>query len=313
MGIRYNCLIIVSLLLALVLSLGVVLVSPMEVHARQGQELTIAQMKVSLWPEYDDPRLLVIYRGRFAAGSLFPQVVTFRIPTGAQVHAAAYIAPDGTLYSQPWEATTEGDFQLVRYTLPVDTFQLEFYHDVIEGQADKSFTFTLQSLYPVDLLEIEVQQPLRASNFTVLPEPGETTVDASGFRYALYSFEGVARDEKIELDVSYTKSDPNPSVPKAQLTPVSEPRTTVPGPKGQIPLLPIVLATLALLAALASIASILRSRRGGIPYLPAALGGGGREEVEGYYCTRCGARLREGDRFCWQCGQKTHKISTSSS
>ncbi|MDO8717129.1 MAG: hypothetical protein Q7J73_10055, partial [Dehalococcoidales bacterium] len=43
---------------------------------------TIKTMKVQVWPEYDDPRIMVTYQGEFKDASVFPQPVKFPAPLG---------------------------------------------------------------------------------------------------------------------------------------------------------------------------------------------------------------------------------------
>ena len=48
--------------------------------------LTIPQASLKLWPEFDDPGVLVIFAGDFANGAAFPQDVAFPVAEGAAQH-----------------------------------------------------------------------------------------------------------------------------------------------------------------------------------------------------------------------------------
>ncbi|MFQ6058841.1 MAG: rhodanese-like domain-containing protein [Anaerolineae bacterium] len=297
------------LLLALAGTLLLGNIRPVAIQALQ-EEPVIAHLTVSLWPEYDDPRLLVIYRGQFAAETTFPRRVTFRIPQGAEVNAAAYTTADGQLMANPWESRQEDGYQLISYSLPVPTFQFEFYDDAIQGQVDKRLSFVFQSLYPIESLEIEVQRPLRASNFQISPPPSEVTSDARGFQYSLYAFQQVAKDQAIELEVTYTKADPNPSVPKVQQLPTAEAQAQVPAQQGGMSPFLIFVGLAVLAAALGLGGVALVAFRKGRPPRPSPVSAGeGEERAVARFCTQCGARLQKGDRFCRQCGAKVKGIA----
>ena len=50
--------------------------------AAQGPGLAIDEASLRLWPEYDDPGLLVILSGTFTGTGAFPQKVAFPVPAG---------------------------------------------------------------------------------------------------------------------------------------------------------------------------------------------------------------------------------------
>lgn len=51
----------------------------------------LADLNIALWPEYDRPEVLVIFRGRVADNTPLPAALTFKLPaTTETLHAIAY-------------------------------------------------------------------------------------------------------------------------------------------------------------------------------------------------------------------------------
>lgn len=276
---------------------------------------TLTEMHVSLWPEYDDPRLLVVYRGRFDDATTFPRTVTLAIPLGAEVNAAAYVGETGELLTAAWRTRQEGEFQIISIDLPAPSFQLEFYHDAIrsangrqngalhaiQGATDRNFVFTFQAPYPVQSLRFDVQQPLTASDLQMDPPPTEMGSDAAGFQYAIYDFGAVAQNHTIELHGSYVKESAETSVPprrpSADVPATTEPSVAVRGSVWR----PVLLGAAVVLFGVAVAASVFWLRRKPFPRRQRA-SPRERGPAPAAFCTQCGNRLSQGDRFCRQCG-----------
>jgi len=176
---------------------------------------TIKTMKVQVWPEYDDPRVMVTYQGEFKDASVFPQPVKFPAPLGSEMAmVCALKPPDDEHLCQLYDTVTGADALSVSYTLPIPTYYLEYYWDGIKTQTDKSFSFNYVSPYAVDSLELEVQQPLRATDFKLAQPYASATSDAMGIKYYHYVFNNVAPGQTISVDASYSKPDNKPSVAK---------------------------------------------------------------------------------------------------
>lgn len=61
----------------------------------ESPNLEVGRMKVSILPEYDEPKVLVIYEGRFKNQTLFPSKARFIIPKGADISDACSRSPQG--------------------------------------------------------------------------------------------------------------------------------------------------------------------------------------------------------------------------
>jgi len=278
-------------------------------------------MQISIWPEYDDPRVLVIFRGQFADATGFPRDVSFPIPAGAEVNAAAYSDADGRLLSQSWKVESKSDGQVLTYNLPTPSFQVEYYYAGIIGKNARQIEFSTQIPYPVTALAVDIQRPRTATDFQLDPKPDSQSNDAQGFQYGLYSFKDLPANKTLTFKVSYTKTDLNPSVdrsivqPPADTQPAASPNTTTvtPTAAGGIQPLVIVLATIGLGGLLIVGGVLLIQRRQAqaeeeweAPARPIRTIRGPAN-----FCTRCGTRLRPGVRFCPECGTKIRVVEST--
>ncbi len=290
--------------------------------AAEEGEPRVKQMKLSVWPEYDEPRVLVIYDGTFADTSGFPKQVSFRVPKGADVTQVCGISEKGEHLCQLFEVKQEADYNVVSYTLPVPHFFLEYYYNPVGSEAVRNIAYTFSAQHPTDRIDVEVQQPLRATDFAVTPTPLSTGADNQGFKYSQLSFEKVVPGQKIELNISYTKQDSRPSVPKKQ---------DVGGGFADSSNLNIWIL-LGGAAVLGLVAYFVISRRPA-RLVPQPAGYGGKAGSQGSYsrpsvyskqtgrgrgaakaqgggfCTGCGAPLDADDRFCPKCGKRSKNFS----
>lgn len=71
--------------------------------AQEPTGLRLERAHISVWPEYDDPRVLILYEGTFADNGGFPRVVEFLVPLGIDVNQAAGVTPDGRYLRQTYQ------------------------------------------------------------------------------------------------------------------------------------------------------------------------------------------------------------------
>lgn len=94
----------------------------------------IATMGVDIWPEYDDPRVLVTCHGLLAPGHA--DEVLARSPAGARIHMAGGIAEgDGQLHGDFRTEPHGSGLMTVTYRLEVPVFYMEFCYDPFTGVA----------------------------------------------------------------------------------------------------------------------------------------------------------------------------------
>ena len=106
-------------------------------------DIRLSYLQVDLWPEYDRPEMLVIYRAQLAGDITLPVDVTFRIPAAVGApNAVAVRQPDGNLLNAMYEQREEGVWSYLTVTATAPEIQLEYYDPQIEvNGADKQFEF----------------------------------------------------------------------------------------------------------------------------------------------------------------------------
>ena len=282
--------------------------------AAQGA-LTIPQASLKLWPEYDDPGVLVILAGDFADGATFPQAVAFPVVAGARNIQATVNDPAKGLLSQQWQMQ-DGK---VAYSLPQPGFHIEYYVDRPVSGDQRKIVHTFEAPYPIKSLEIAVQQPARATDFSVTPAPSRTTTGADGLTYHFINLENLAAGEKRDIAISYVKTDSGLTSPQLALTSATPapqaaaaPVQAQAKPAAQTSWLPILLIGVGLLALIgigvywflsrrrtAAPVKTVRPTVASAPPQPAIRPTPGGAAA---FCTQCGHMLRPDDRFCAQCG-----------
>jgi hypothetical protein len=280
--------------------------------AAQGTDLSITQGMLRLWPEYDDPGLLVILSGDFADTATFPQKVAFPVAAGARNIQATANDPTRGLLSQPWQM--EGG--KLTYTLPQPGFQIEYYVDRPPSGNQREITYSFEAPYAMNSLEIAVQQPARATDFTVTPKPISTTQGADGLTYHVVRLENLKAGDKQDITISYVKPDSGLTAPQLALpsgTPAVQTQAPAPAQTTPTNWLPYLLIGLGLLVLVGlGVYWFLQQRQ---PVRPAPET---RQTVQPKttepttvrppvdagvaFCTQCGRALRPDDRFCAQCG-----------
>ncbi len=276
--------------------------------AAQDAPLTLDQATLRLWPEYDDPGLLVILSGVFTGTKSFPQQVAFPLPSAARGIQATYIGANGDLFSQPWQVV---DGQL-RYELPRPKFQIEFYLDRPPAGNQRELSYTFETLYAINSLTVSLQQPARATGFAATPQPEQAFQGSDGFTYYTFTRTALKPGDRLPIIMRYAKTDQGLSVAQARpetgaaaATAEMPPRAAAGSIPQWLPYLLIALASAILIGAAGY--WLLRMRPAQAASSPAA---GSRPGArvrpaptgKSAFCTQCGHQFSPGDRFCAKCG-----------
>lgn len=286
----------------------VALAAPSLAHAQGPDRIT--KLAIAVWPEFDDPRVLVQFDGDLAAQKDYPREISLYIPSSAVLTATAYQDESQQfLNTEPATVTDTGNgTKRVTFKLPKPHFHLEYYDDAIKGAPDKSFEFVYTSLLPADSVQIQVQQPLKADNFKTVPAAALISDGMHDFKYHIFNYPGAVADQALKLQVSYTKTDPNPSL--QNVVPPSTAPQTAPADTAVVvnPQQTYLLAAAGIILALGLLGVWMWYTRRQ-PRL--AFAGASRHVASGKnadnatgFCGQCGSPIRAGDNFCPKCGAK---------
>jgi hypothetical protein len=303
--------------------------------------LSTQNLLLQIWPEYDSTDVLVMMDFTLDASAQLPLTFYFYVPKGARLSGVAEVNEQGQfVYGKAPQTTVGTDFDKV--AIQVTTFRhlrLEYYYDPGLGQSvNKSFVVVFaQPLDAVQLLA-SVQAPLRSSGFQVQPALGTPTVDAQGFTSTQGSFANVKEGQRLALQISYTKGDAKPSVETSSTTAAG---TTATGSSGNSGARWLILLGVIVVVALGGVIAwrlLTPENKMNPPTPPArnadrrqsATGAGGKPKPPAggqtgrpargkgaapgagpgagpsrvKFCTECGTKLSDSDRFCPSCGHK---------
>jgi len=273
--------------------------------AAQPAPAALSTLEVALWPEYDRPEMLVIYRGAFTPETALPVAVEMRIPAGAgQPSAVAFVNEAGERLNQQYTTRAEGEWLVVEFLLNADAFQIEYYVPLaVDAAGQREYTFAYPADYAVQALSLEWQEPARAEGFAIDPPAVSRLEQIEGLRYHFVEVGPLAQGEARSWTVAYQKRDTALSL---EAQPATAPAgasasqaTAAAGREGSSALLTFAIAFVALAAVGAGAFWLGRQTQA-----PAA--SAGRAENKGQrgalFCHQCGAQLRPDADFCHRCG-----------
>jgi hypothetical protein len=170
---------------------------------------TLSSLDLALWPEYDRPEVLVIYRGLFAPETTLPVPVELRIPARVEAPTAvAYVGQGGERLNQEYTTRLEGDQLVVSFELPTLGFQLEYYDALaVDSAGKRSYSFSYTADYPITALSLEVQSPPTAEALTLDPAADSTVVQDDGLTYYLVQAGAMVQGALKSWTLTYQKAD----------------------------------------------------------------------------------------------------------
>lgn len=286
-------------------------------------EPKLESLEISLWPEFDRPDMLVIYRGLLSAGTDLPAAVEFRIPARVgEPTAVAYVDAQGQRLNQQYTTSVDGEWLVVAFELPAQGFQLEYYDPLsVDADGKRSFGFLLVADYDVATLGLEFQVPPTAQEFALDPPADSVTQQADGLTYHLSTVASLERGQERSWTVSYVKSDAGTTSDLlfAEQTP-SAPAAEV-GANDSVA--PIILGGFVALVATgaagfwlgrrtqppAPVPAASRPRRRGSGRGSPSMGAEAslRGSQPAQFCHRCGTALRPDGEFCQGCGAEVRR------
>ena len=281
-----------------------------DTHAQEDPRL--ANLEIDIWPEFDQPSVLVILHGEIAGDVTLPATVSLRIPTssGGPTAVASAATASARLVSLAYARTDiQVDLMTLRFTTPDRFFQVEFYDRLSTDNPERNYAYLWPGDLPVGELVVQVQQPAGATDLSVQPDLGASLAGPDGLAYSQASLGAFDAGKPLPISVRYNKTDPRTSAEILGLRTPAAPSATGTGSGLGISTWLLVLAAVTALVVAGGGAILWRWRPW--PSSSAAggrtraqrrrQGAGGPEKAPGS-CQQCGSRLRSGARFCSDCG-----------
>lgn len=179
--------------------------------------LKLSNLLVELWPEYDQPEVLVIYRAEIDPTVQLPAQVTFRLPGYIENTHAIAAEQDGRLVDvnpDTIELRREGEEMLLTFTAPSPRIQFEYYDPVIltKQEQTRQLNFEFLASSEIESTTFEVQEPVEAQNFSLTPPPDNSFVGADGLRYNTIDVAGLTPGDSFTLTAAYQRNNDQLSV-----------------------------------------------------------------------------------------------------
>ena len=281
-------------------------------HSGRAQEpVSLSTLDVSLWPEYDQPSLLVIYKAQIAPEVSLPAEIAFRIPSQAGKPFAVAVGPNAdSVADVTYELQPAGEWVQVSFIATSPAIWLEYYDPRLEKEGDlRTVSSTWPGDYAVDSLSVAVQHPIGSSNFSVTPPASDQMQDEEGFSYDVINQGALPAGSSFTVNASYQKDSDDLSATNLPIQPRAPVTASTAARLNLARALPWILGFLgiALIAGgglwywqsgkQSSTEKSRQRRRTSRPKISAEA-----PADEGVYCHNCGKRAQAGDRFCRSCG-----------
>jgi hypothetical protein len=277
-------------------------------------EVKLNSIEVDLWPEYDRPTVLVIYRITLPATTSLPVDLSFRIPATAGEPSAVAVRQmtaegETGLFTIPYERQVVGDWGVISLTATLPELQLEYYDPgLVKDGETRQFEYNWPGDYAVDVLKMQVQQPLGADEMSISPSSGQGVTGSDGLVYFNKEVGALLAGQTFSLKINYKKSSDDLTAANLQVQP-SAPVTITSERNNLLAILPWTLGALGVILIVGGVVWYLRSGKGKEEepsrrrHRPAS--SKEPEATESHiYCHQCGKRAGPGDRFCRMCGAK---------
>jgi hypothetical protein len=296
-------------MLAFILLIGVA------VPAGAQSDLAVDFFQVQLWPEYDQPSMLVIYTIELNENQPLPVEVTVRIPKSVGVPTAVAVLEDATLVTREYTRELDGDWATLTLQADFPVIQIEYYDSALNQQNQlRTYDFSLVSDFNIDSLIVSIKQPVNASGMTIQPTLGSGFADSDGRTVYASSLGPLPAGQTFDLSLSYNKSDSTLSVGGGQGSGSATQQQGIASVTSQLPpwawalvgLGVVVLAGGAILyfrsnRSYQSQSSYKRKKQAAGSRTGRQVGSG---KATGVFCHQCGTQALADDKYCRECGTK---------
>ena len=281
------------------------LLLPASAASAQAQ-IQLARLQVQLWPEYDQPSMLVIYDFELQSGVSLPARVTFHIPRNANLIAVASQQNGGLVnasFEEPVAQAEDKTFTII--VTEATTYHFEYYQPLVRVGAGREFDYLWAGEYAVDEFIMRVQQPLDTTTFSMDPPLIPTVDTIDGLTYYANQPVSLAAGAQFALDLNYEKTSDALTVPASGLQPAEAIDENTTGRISASDYLPYVLLAVIVLLVLSWVGYYyLSARIQRFNPRRARKRGKDQTSVPGVHCHQCGQRARSGDRYCRVCGTR---------
>lgn len=297
--------------------------SPNQFSARAQDQTHFAYAEIRLWPEFDQPSMLVMYTLMLTPASPIPAQIAIRIPTSAGMPNNVAVGPDSdNLFDVEFSRQVEGQWSTVRLKTALPLIRIEYYDPtIVKSGKNRYFNYTWPADYPTDVVLIQIQKPYGAKNIQISPTIADSEWASDGvLNYFSANATNLAKGKQFSIDLSYQKETDELSVTGLEV------HSTVPvtyQTSGRLRwwstfpwmlFVPIIIIFMI-------ISGLLYTRANPFKLIPLTIEKRKNEAVDKstspiqdapvfvQHCQQCGRRANPGDRFCRTCGTHLRKVA----
>ena len=291
--------------LAVLILLGT-LAFPFSAYAQN--TIKISSFQVQLWPEYDQPSMLVINYIMLSPDTTLPATLVFHLPATAEKPSALAVGQTFDTVSDQgiqYSIRPQGNFTDLTLTATGPAIQLEYYDPIQKSGTQRQYSYLWITDYRIDSFGLTLQQPIGATNLQTTPDLPSSETRSDTMTYYSNDFGALTAGQSLSLSVSYEKTGNALSVSSQQLQP-SQPLG--PDTTGRVMLSNYLPYLFGIIGAALIIGGFFYFWRSGAARRPPSRKrhptSAEQEATSDVYCHQCGTRARLGDRFCRVCGTK---------
>jgi len=296
-----KCIIVMAIFVALWISLP----------AQAQNEVHLSSVSVNIWPEYDQPAVLVIYDIFLSSDTTLPATLNLRVPSQAEVFAVAVADPVKGLLNAPYDRTVQGSWATLKITANSPEVQLEYYDTLVKNGTARHVVYEWAGDYAVDAFAVALQQPVGATDMVTDPTLTKTSVSQDSFIYYQSTPHPLTAGESFTMIADYQKVTDTLSTTGLPVQPTQPLNANTPGRVTMSGILPWLLAGIGGALIIVGIVAGLymwksgtrrssRTRKRHTQPQQAS-------ETGEIYCHQCGKRAQPGDVFCRICGMRVRK------
>lgn len=267
---------------------------------------TLSSADIWIWPEYDQPGVLVIQHMLVSGTTSLPAIMTFRIPAAAVEPSAMAVGQTAvTVVDTDYSLEPDGKWIKVIVQVTAPAIQLEYYDpSLAKNGKDRQYSYAWAGDYAVESLHMELQQPFDARDIKTDPALPDTNQIPDGLTYYTGDFGPLAVGQAFTLDVTYTKDTDALSISSMNIQPSAPVDENTAGRVSLDTYLPWLVGIFGVLMIAGGLYYYFRGTAH--PRSSARRRHATSEQItdEQTYCPQCGTRARSGDRFCRTCGTR---------
>lgn len=166
------------------------------------------RLEIVLWPEYDQPALLVMLRAWLPTDAHLPTYVPLSIPAGVTPSAVAKRGEDGSLLLAAHTIIDHRFYQEVRIMADTREIRVEYYVPLsIEGP-NRRHVFEWPGGLALGSVRYELQQPIGAVGMSVIPSADSQSTGFDGLTYLAADLGSRSQADTFTVQFTYAKSSP---------------------------------------------------------------------------------------------------------